>query len=216
VTVTMLAEAEAVERAEVLAAMQALTGSIEQVPPMYSALKKDGRRLHELARAGVVVEREARSIQVHHFRLLSFDKRRGRFSVAATKGTYVRSLVFDMGRSLGCGAHLTELRRTRSGSFGLEQAITLAELQSGECEIRLVDPAAAVSHLPQVLTPEELVSAVGDGKRLPWQLFSEGEVPSDVFALLTPTGDGLLAIAGVEEEKLRYRRVFNYALTRTR
>ncbi len=208
------AGAATVDREQVLAAMAKLTGAIEQVPPMYSALKKDGRRLHKLARAGVVVEREPRSICVHRFELLSFSDCRARFSVAATKGTYVRSLVFDLGRILGCGAHLTELRRTRAGRFSLEDAVNLDELQSGGTALRVMDPALAVSHLQQVRTPKELVSAVADGKRIAWQLLSQDEEPSDVFALLTPDGGALLAIAVVEEERLRYRRVFNYGLTR--
>ncbi len=208
--------AAVISLADVEAAMENFRGAIEQVPPMYSALKKDGQRLHKLARQGIEVEREARSITVHSFELLSFSEGRGRFAVSATKGTYVRSLVFDLGRKLGCGAHLTALRRTRSGRFGLEDAVTLEQLQSGDQDIHVVDPVRAVSHLQQVLTPEEQVAAVGDGKRLSWQLVSEGEQPSDVFALLTPDGQALLAIAVLEEEKLRYRRVFNYGLTRDR
>lgn len=203
-----------VERDAVLAAMGKLTGSIQQIPPMFSALKKDGRRLHKLARAGAIVEREPRSIHVHRFTLSHFTDGRGRFAVEASKGTYVRSLVFDLGRILGCGAHLTELRRTRSGRFGLDQAVTLAELESAESEFAIVNPAIAVAHLPQIRTPAEMVSAVGDGKRVEWQLISNAEQPSAPFALLTPDGAHLLAIAEVEEEKLRYRRVFNYALTR--
>lgn len=203
-----------VERAAVLAAMAKLTGSIEQIPPMFSALKKDGQRLHKLARKGVEVEREARSIQVHSFSLLEFADGRGRFAVEASKGTYVRSLVFDLGRLLGCGAHLTALRRTRAGRFGLDQAVTLDELESSDGKFSIVNPALAVAHLVQIRTPAEMVSAVGDGKRVEWQLVSSGEQPSAPFALLTPDGAHLLAIAEVEEEKLRYRRVFNYGLTR--
>lgn len=203
-----------VERDDVLAAMERLTGSIQQIPPMFSALKKDGRRLHKLARAGVEVEREPRSIQVHSFTLSHFADGRGRFAVEASKGTYVRSLVFDLGRILGCGAHLSELRRTRSGRFGLDQAVTLAELESQEGELSIVDPALAVAHLAQIRTPPEMVSAVSDGKRVEWQLVSDSEHPSMPFALLTPDGAHLLAIAEVEEERLRYRRVFNYGLTR--
>jgi tRNA pseudouridine55 synthase len=206
--------AASVDREALLAAMAAFTGPIEQVPPMYSALKQDGRRLHELARKGVEVERPPRSIVVHSFELLSFADRRVRFSVCASKGTYVRSLVLDVGRRLGCGAHLTELRRTRSGRFDLKEAVTISELESMGAEIPVTDPAEAVAHLPQIRVPESQVSAVADGKRLPWQLVSDTEAPSDVFALLTPDGAALIAIAVLEEERLRYRRVFNYGLTR--
>ena len=209
-----------VDREQLLAAMAELTGPLQQVPPMFSALKHEGRRLHRLARQGVIVEREPRSIVVYSFNLLAFDDVPGsagvrvRFAVSASKGTYVRSLVHDLGRKLGCGAHLTELRRTRSGRFCLEEAVTLSEVQSMSSNLRVTDPAVALAHLQQVRVPEELVSAVADGKRLPWQLLGNHEVPSGVFTLLTPSGQALLAIAVVEEEKLRYRRVFNYGLTR--
>ncbi len=209
-----LDKAASVRTEEVLAAMRELTGAIEQIPPMFSAVKKDGQRLHKLARQGLIVEREPRSITVHRFELLSFEVPRGRFTVRATKGTYVRSLVLDLGRLLGCGAHLTELRRTQAGRFGLDEAVTLDELESIGDALHVIDPAEAVDHLHQVRTPEEFVSAVGDGKRLPWRLLSEDPEPEEAFALLTPSGHALLAIAVIEEEKLRYRRVFNYGLTR--
>jgi tRNA U55 pseudouridine synthase TruB len=131
-----------------------------------------------------------------------------------SKGTYVRSLVLDLGRLLGCGAHLTQLRRTQAGSFDLDMAVTLDELESGGADLRVIDPAEAVAHLLQVRTPSALASAVGDGKRLEWRLLSDQEEPEGAFALLTPSGESLLAIAVIEEEKLRYRRVFNYGLTR--
>lgn len=207
-------KAAGIQIEEVRAAMSELTGDIEQIPPMFSAIKKDGQRLHKLARQGVEVEREPRRITVHRFELLSFANGRGRFAVRATKGTYVRSLVLDLGRLLGCGAHLTELRRTQAGIFGLDSAVTLDELKSASDEVRVMDPAMAVGHLFQLRTPAELEAAVGDGKRLPWQLLSDDPEPEGAFALLTASGKSLLAIAVIEEEKLRYRRVFNYGLTR--
>jgi len=207
-------EAALVTREQLLQAMARFVGPIEQVPPMFSALKQDGRRLHQLARQGVEVERKARSIVVHSFELLSFSESRARFSVAASKGTYVRSLVYDVGRVLGCGAHLTELRRTRSGKFSLSEAVTLDQLQLGAGDIRVVDPVAAISHLPSVRVPADQLSSVADGKRLSWELVSSVEPPSGVFALLTPDGRALVAIVEIEEERLRYRRVFNYGLTR--
>jgi tRNA pseudouridine55 synthase len=206
--------AAAVQREQVLAAIDKLTGAQMQVPPMFSAIKKDGQRLHKLARQGVEVERESRAITVFRFELLSFAAGRGRFAVHVSKGTYVRSLVLDLGRLLGCGAHLTQLRRTQAGSFDLDMAVTLDELESGGADLRVIDPAEAVAHLLQVRTPSALASAVGDGKRLEWRLLSDQEEPEGAFALLTPSGESLLAIAVIEEEKLRYRRVFNYGLTR--
>ncbi len=205
--------AKAVTQAQVLSAMEALTGDILQVPPMFSAIRQNGRRLHALARAGQEVEREARPITIHRFRLLAFANGRGQFSVSASKGTYVRSLIDDLGRALGCGAHLSELRRTKAGRFGLAEALpleTLLEMDS----MPILDPAKAISHLPSFEVPSVRVKDVADGKRLSWQLVSEAAPPQEPFALLTPNTRALLAIAEVEEERLRYRRVFNYGLTR--
>ena len=205
--------AKAVTEAQVLEAMRALTGPIEQVPPMFSAIRQNGRRLHTLARAGQEVEREARAVTIHSFDLRTFADGRGSFSVAASKGTYVRSLIDDMGRALGCGAHLSELRRTRAGRFDLSEALPLETLLAMD-SMPVLDPAEAISHLSNFEVPSELARDVADGKRLAWQLVSDEEPPTEPFALLTPGGKALLAIAEVDEEKLRYRRVFNYGLTR--
>jgi tRNA pseudouridine55 synthase len=104
------------------------TGRQRQVPPMYSALKRDGVPLYKLARQGIAVEREAREIEIGVFRLLLRDPERLDFTVECSKGTYVRVLAADVGRSLGTVAHLERLRRTRVGGFHLEQAHTLVAL----------------------------------------------------------------------------------------
>ena len=101
---------------------------------MYSALKKDGQPLYKLARAGEVVEREARSVTIARLELLAFESAQARFAVACSKGTYIRTLVEDLGQVLGCGAHVAELRRTQAGPFSLAQAITLDELEKAHAE----------------------------------------------------------------------------------
>lgn len=135
-TTTADAEGEVLERREVTsgqaeleAVLPRFTGSIKQVPPMYSALKKDGQPLYKLARAGEVVEREPRSVTIHRLQLLALDADRASLHVACSKGTYVRTLAEDIGAALGCGAHVAELRRTQAGPFSLPQAITLAQLE---------------------------------------------------------------------------------------
>lgn len=134
-TTTGDAEGEVVERREVTvgrpeleAALEKFRGEIKQIPPMYSALKRDGQPLYKLARAGEVVEREARSVTISRLELLSFEGTQARLAVACSKGTYVRTLVEDIGQLLGCGAHVAELRRTQAGPFRLEQAVSLDEL----------------------------------------------------------------------------------------
>ena len=103
-------------------------GDIQQVPPMISAIKYKGQPLYKLARKGKTVEREPRSVHIYELRLLTFDPPNAGFRVQCTKGTYVRTLCSDIGDALGCGAHIAELRRTRSGQFDLKDAKPLDAL----------------------------------------------------------------------------------------
>jgi tRNA pseudouridine55 synthase len=118
-----------VTREEVTAVLARFTGALAQSPPMYSALKRDGKPLYEYARAGVTVERVPRSITIHSIVLLNFAADRFTISVNCTKGTYIRVLAEDIGATLGCGATLAALMRTRVGGFDLSQAMTLAALE---------------------------------------------------------------------------------------
>lgn len=134
-------------------ALAALTGEIEQVPPMYSALKRDGKPLYEYARAGIEVERAARQVTIHALELMGVEDDSLRIRVECSKGTYVRTLAIDLGRMLGCGGHLTELRRTRIGPFNVDDAVTLAALEAAPAQARdgLLAPVdALVIHLPRV------------------------------------------------------------------
>ena len=202
------AEAAAIDRAGLVAAMGRLVGASQQTPPMYSAVRVEGRRLHEIARAGDEVERAARPIEVARFDLTGFDPPRAAFAVDCSKGTYVRSLVADLGEGLGCGAHLTSLRRTASGPFDLSSALPLAEVGPESAMARLVSLAEAVRHLPCVPVPAALERAVLTGKPLKWNDLSSDTVPAGPVALVA--GSALLALAEVEPEtsRVRYRRVF--------
>ena len=139
-----------VREADLADVLSRFRGTIEQVPPMYSALKRDGRPLYEYARQGVEVERAPRTVTVRELRLLGCDGMSAEIEVACSKGTYIRTLAQDIGRALGCGAHLTALRRTRVGPFGLERAVALEQLQS------LAEPAGVLiplNELPAGLLP---------------------------------------------------------------
>ncbi len=116
-------------------------GDLMQTPPMVSAIKKNGVPLYKLARQGIEVEREARLIHVYNFRFTEYAEPFGKFRVACTKGTYIRSLAHDLGRKLGCGGHLTTLRRTTSGKFDVTDALPVAEilqLSPGQLEKRVI------------------------------------------------------------------------------
>ncbi len=125
--------------ADVQAAVDAMRGEQMQVPPMYSAVKVDGRRLYDLARQGVEVARAARPITVHEAELLAFDEQTqcGRLRVVCSKGTYVRTLLHDLGERLGTYAVMTALRRTASGRYTLAQSHTLADIQRAADEDRI-------------------------------------------------------------------------------
>lgn len=120
----------ALQRAHIDAACASLVGVIEQLPPMHSALKKDGRALYDYARAGIEVERTPRRVTIHRLTVLDWSADRLAIEVVCSKGTYVRTLAEDLGERLGCGAHLAALRRTASGPLHIDQAVTLDQLET--------------------------------------------------------------------------------------
>jgi len=140
-TGTVLASSDAVIGREALeAALAPFRGDILQVPPMYSALKKDGKPLYELARKGREVEREPRPVTISTLEVLGQEgENRFRLRVACSKGTYIRTLCHDIGRALGCGGAMESLRRTRAAGFTLEQAVTVDELARAAEEGRAED-----------------------------------------------------------------------------
>lgn len=113
-------------------ALKSFEGEISQLPPMYSAVKKDGQPLYKLARQGVEVEREPRTVTVFELKLIDFDGEHAEIEMDCTKGTYVRTLVHDLGQILGCGAHVTALRRLGVGDFDIDEAISLEALEQME------------------------------------------------------------------------------------
>lgn len=125
------AESFCVTREELHRALMPFRGNILQTPPMYSAVSKDGKRLYELARKGIEVEREKRPVTVNRLELLAYDEETayGQLHIACSKGTYVRSLIDDIGKSLGCGGMMTGLRRTRACGFTLDDALTLNQMK---------------------------------------------------------------------------------------
>ena len=127
--VTSTGAVEGITRTEVESALEAFVGVVDQVPPMYSAVKVDGQRLYKLARAGIEVEREARSVEIHSIRLTRFELPELTLDVECGRGVYMRSLAHDLGQSLGCGAHVTDLERRSCGGFSASDGVTLEELE---------------------------------------------------------------------------------------
>jgi len=141
---------------DVLKALPRFTGNIQQIPPMHSALKRDGRPLYELARQGIEVEREPRAVTIHALEVLAFAGDSLTLRVACSKGTYIRVLAADLGAVLGCGAHLAALRRTVVGDLSLQGSVTLAELAALDESERLayLQPVDALLHTLPVLSVE--------------------------------------------------------------
>lgn len=188
---------------EVQAAAATMVGTIEQVPPMVSAVKIGGRRLHELARRGEVVDRPPRTVTVDRFDVLPVPGQPGvvRIEVDCSSGTYVRSLAADLGTALGGGAHLRNLRRLRVGSFGIDEARPLADLRPDD----LLPPLDAVRDLALVTVDVGAARAVGHGRPLdrvvlgaagegPWALVDEA---GDLLAVYEAAGTDRMAAACV-------------------
>ncbi len=136
-----------VERGEVERALAQFVGEIKQVPPMYSAIKREGQKLYEFARQGIEIEREARSVVVRSIELCSYQAPDATIDVRCSAGTYIRSIAHDLGVLLGTGGHLIGLRRTAAGPFTVDQAITLEAFEAaarenrGQAHLRLIDEA---------------------------------------------------------------------------
>jgi len=140
-------------REQIAAALEAFRGDIVQTPPLYSALKHQGKPLYAYARAGIDIERKPRPVTIHALDLVGFTGGQLTLSVSCSKGTYIRTLAHDLGESLGCGAHLSALRRTRVGRFGLDTAHTLASLEAlseAERDRLLLPLDALLQELPAV------------------------------------------------------------------
>ena len=189
-----------ISREALLAALAGHRGAQSQVPPMYSAIKQGGVRLYHRARAGEEVVRVPRAIRIDHLELLAFEPPRFRIAIACSKGTYIRSLVADIGRAVGAGAHLAELRRTSSGRFSLDHAVPLDRL----AEAKLIPPAQSTD-LPAVTVPPDLVAQIFNGVQLPIATFAADGL--ERFQLLDQAGQ-LLAVAHPQDGRTVYDRVF--------
>lgn len=191
-----------VGRADLEAVLPRFTGDIEQIPPMHSALKHQGRPLYEYARAGIDIERPPRKVHIRSLELVDCAPPRVVFDVRCSAGTYIRTLAQDIGAALGCGAHLTVLTRTAAGGFSLARAHTLAELEAHPAEARhaLLLPAdCLVAHLPAVeLAPAE-AEALRQGRSV-----AHATAPGLVRVY---AGQVFVGLADAEADRLTPRRL---------
>jgi tRNA pseudouridine55 synthase len=189
----------AVSRTDVEAALESFHGTIEQVPPMYSAIKHEGQPLHKLARQGIKIERRPRKVDILRVELTSWESPEFTMEIACSSGTYVRSLAHDLGQALGCGAHLTELVRQASGTFLLDDAVTLEALANAADEERWTELLLPID---QGLTDFPALHLDGDAARRLCLGQAVASVPQEQGALARAYGpDGtFLAIARYVEK----------------
>jgi tRNA pseudouridine55 synthase len=195
--------------ADLAAALQQVipdfTGPIEQTPPMYSALKRDGQPLYKLARQGIEVARAPRSIQIRQLQLLGVDGCDARLSVRCSTGTYVRTLAEDLAHALGSCAHLVMLRRTAVLPFDGQSLLTLAEVEADPLAVPLLAPDAALLHLPMATLPLEMSARFRQG-----QVVAPPEALPGGLARVYHSNGQFLGIAEADGEgRLKPVRLFN-------
>lgn len=187
----------------IIDAASQFVGEIDQVPPMYSALKVDGQKLYSLARKGVEVERKARKVTVFSIELYDIDLTAGTFcmKVSCSKGTYIRTLAGDIGEALGCGAHVLSLRRTKSAGFTLDQTYTLEQLlalkEAGKVESVIIPAADLFRSTRKMIVSQTEAKKIKNGIPLLADGFSEEEQvrlfgPGGEFLCLSSFHKGIL------------------------
>jgi len=186
--------------------LEKFTGEIDQIPPMYSALKQNGKKLYELARGGIIVDRKARRITIFELNLLDTQQDTLELDVHCSKGTYIRSLAEDIGEELGCGATVQTLRRTQAGQFRLEQAFTIEQLQELDGQ-QLLDTLIAVDAplqaMPAVYLDNQQAKAIKFGQVLDLDESLLGSVR--MYATTEFLGLGEMRLNG----KLAPKKLFN-------
>lgn len=192
------------------------TGVQEQLPPMYSALKVNGKKLYELARQGVEVERKPRRITIDEIRIERIELPEAEFTVRCSRGTYIRTLCHDIGQRLGCGGAMKSLLRTQAGPYGIGESLTVGALAGLYEEGRILEAVQPVDfvfdQLPALRLDEPADRLVRNGNPLSREtvetLLSRGEIPglSEQYRVYGPDGD-FLAVYGWNEAKHSYRAV---------
>ena len=191
----------------------AFTGNLHQIPPMYSALKRSGMRLYELARRGESVPRAAREITVERLELWQVSEAEIGFEVVCSKGTYIRTLAADMGEFLGCGAHLKSLRRLACGALTLDQAVSLVELEQlkSKEEVPLISLSDALSHLPKITVNAESSARLRMGQQEILASLAPPRHDESLARLADEQGDLVALVRWADEENRvgwRLARVF--------
>lgn len=196
---------------ELLSVAEKYKGEILQTPPMYSALKKDGERLYDLARKGIETEREQRQITIEKLEIYDFNGTEFSMDVTCSAGTYIRSLCDDIGRDLGCGAVMTALRRNEANGFSIEKSVTLEELERLVSENRasevITSVESALTDYPEICVSKPQANRFRNGGELGYERL-HGEYPVGIYRVYSPDRE-FLGLGEIPTEKgdLTVRRV---------
>lgn len=196
---------------ELIKASNRFKGEILQTPPMYSALKKDGERLYDLARRGIETEREKRKITVEKLRIYDFDGIKFSMDVTCSAGTYIRSLCDDIGSALGCGAVMTDLRRTSANGFDIENAVTLEELEilvkENSLTDKLISLETALFSYPEITVTSPQANRFRNGGELAYERLHK-DLNIGIYRVYSPENEFLgLGEILTEKGSLTVRRV---------
>lgn len=206
-------EVPALDEAQVEAVLERFRGEIEQIPPMHSAIKQNGQPLYKLARQGIEVERKPRQVTIHELKILRLEGDEIELYVHCSKGTYIRALVEDIGEALGCGAHLSQLRRTRVGPF-LEEGMVSLETLRDEAEDGpetldqyLLPMDHALGNYPEVTLTESSLFYVKQG-----QAVQVPQAPTDGWVRLFDNAGGFVGVGAVlDDGRIAPKRLISQA-----
>ena len=213
VTGTVLEEHEVTaDEEQAVEAIRSFVGAYEQIPPMYSALKVNGKRLYELARAGKEVERKGRPVEIHSIEILSVSLPEITFRVACSKGTYIRTLCHDIGQKLGCGGTMKSLKRTREGIFTIDGALKLSQLEElaaqGRLEEKVIPVEAMFTELPALTVKDAFARLIENGNAFyPGQAEESVRTPDGGQVRVYDRKGRFYGIYAFSEEKERYQPV---------
>ncbi len=191
---------------EIVKAAESFVGEIEQIPPMYSAIKQDGKKLYELARKGIEVERKPRRVTVNEITIVKIDKNTVTIDVDCSKGTYIRTLCSDIGEKLGCGGCMGDLRRTKAGMFNIDESHTVEEIEKLKENGKLGDIILPVDSVfmkyPKIQLNEKQVKSVTNGIRMTYK-----GVEGQTYRVYDNNNE-FLCISKIEDGKLRLVKSF--------
>lgn len=190
--------------------LQEFEGDIDQLPPMYSAIKKDGQPLYKLAREGKDIEREKRKIKIYDIKLLSYNKKRAIIDVSCSKGTYIRTLCEDIARAANSAGHMSFLLRTQAGDFSIKNSLTLEKISELDPSEFLINPSLCLNDFKEIIVDNKVKKDILHGKKIPIENINVPSGTGDKYKIID-SENNLLAIASKKNNLIQPDKVFGEA-----